>query len=228
VTTADDERAIAWIDLFWLPLCAGGHVVRWNGRLYEWISARRAHRSTLSLYHCGLMLRLDDITYAVEMGPVWNVHDSDRGVVCEGPVGTKWLGRFRAFRYELRCWPGGYIPDVAEAVDSPVRITADSTRVAGVLRVLQEVPALTWGRDELGTGEMWNSNSIVAWALARTGHDMSTIRPPARGRAPGWGAGIELAERQMGKSSGSRRGSASQAEGTPGSRRRTCRGTRHP
>ena len=62
--------------------------------------------------------------------------------------------------------------------------------------VLHELPALTWGRDELGTGEMWNSNSAVAWALARTGHDMGAIRPPAGGRAPGWTAGLVLADRQ--------------------------------
>jgi len=142
------------------------------------------------------MIDLHDITYAVEMGPVWNVSDADRGVVAEGPVGSRWLGRFRAFRYEVRCWPGGRIPDVGAAVDSPVRITEDPTRVAAVVGVLREVPALTWGRDELGAGEMWNSNSAVAWALARAGQAMVAIRPPHAGRAPGWAAGLVLADRQ--------------------------------
>ena len=148
------------------------------------------------LYHCGLVLSLDNVTYAVEMGPVWNVSDADRGVLAEGPVGSRWLGRFRAFRYEMRCWPGGRIPDIAEAVDSPVRTTEDPARVAAVLDVLPEMPVLTWGRDELGAGEMWNSNSAVAWALARTGHDMDAIGPPPGGRAPGWTAGLVLAGRQ--------------------------------
>jgi hypothetical protein len=188
----------AGIDLYWLPLGAGGHVVRWNGRLYESWVARREHRAPADLYHCGLMLTLDGVGYAVEMGPVWNVSDADRGVVVEGPVGSRWLGRFRAFRYEMRCWPGGRIPDLAEAVDSPVRVSADPARVAAVLAVLRDLPALTWGRDELGVGEMWNSNSAVAWALARTGHDMDEIAPPAGGRAPGWGAGLALARRQTG------------------------------
>jgi hypothetical protein len=201
VETPDPD---AWIDLFWLPLGAGGHVVRWNGRVYEWMTARREHRAALRLYHSGLMLRLDGVTYAVEMGPVWNVPDADRGVVCEGPVGMAWLGRFRAFRYELRCWPGGRIPDVAEAVGSPRRTTVDRDCVSAVLDVLREAPGLTWGRDELGTGEMWNSNSVVAWALARTGHDMDEIGPPPGGRAPGWGAGLVLADRQRtGLASGS-------------------------
>ena len=186
----------AGIELFWLPLGAGGHVVRWNGRVYERWVARREHRAPADLYHCGLMLSLDGVGYAVEMGPVWNVSDVDRGVVAEGPVGSRWLGRFRAFRYEMRCWPGGRIPDLAEAVASPVRTTSDPERVAAVLAVLRDIPVLTWGRDELGAGEMWNSNSAVAWALARTGHDMDAIVPPAGGRAPGWGAGLVLAGRQ--------------------------------
>ncbi len=190
------EPVDASVDLFWLPLGAGGHVVRWNGRVYEWWCSRREHRPPADLYHCGLVLRLDGISYAVEMGPVWNVPDADRGVLVEGPVGARWLGRFRAFRYEMRCWPGGYIPDLAQAVDSPVRTTQDPTRVAAVLDVLKGIPPLTWGRDELGAGEMWNSNAAVAWALARTGHDMSAIGPPRGGRAPGWAAGLVLAERQ--------------------------------
>ncbi|TIC80690.1 hypothetical protein E8D34_18300 [Nocardioides sp. GY 10113] len=177
---------------------AGGHFVRLNGRIYEGWSARRERRAPLDLYHAGLMVRLGEETYAVEMGPVWNVADADRGVVREGPVGAAWLGRFRAFRYEVRCWPGGRIPDLAEAVDSPVRTTTDPRRAAAVLAVLRQVPGLVWGRDQLGAGEMWNSNSVVAWALARTGHEMGAITPPRGGRAPGWSAGLDLAARQGG------------------------------
>lgn len=192
-----EEESAAWVDLYWLPLGAGGHFVRWNGRVYEWLVARRERRSASDLYHTGLAIGLGDVVCTVEVGPVWNVPDAERGVVCEGPVGSRWLGRFRAFRYEVRCWPGGYIPDAAEAVESPVRVTEDPTRAAAVLQVLRDVPALTWGRDELGAGEMWNSNSVVAWALARTGQDMDSISTPAGGRAPGWRAGLELARRQV-------------------------------
>jgi hypothetical protein len=187
------EWMAASVDLYWLPLGAGGHVVRWNGRIYERWSAWREHRPPSDLYHSGLMVSADEITYAVEMGPVWNVSDSGRGVLCEGPVGSSQLGRLRAFRYEVRCWPGGHLPDVAEAVASPVRVTDDPATVTALLEVLKQVPPLVWGRDELGTGDMWNSNSVVAWALARTGHDMNSIRPPTGGRAPGWRAGLVLA-----------------------------------
>jgi hypothetical protein len=53
-----------------------------------------------------------------------------------------------------------------------------------------------WGRDELRAGEMWNSNSVISWLIARSGLDVESIRPPARGRAPGWRAGVVVAIRR--------------------------------
>ena len=185
-----------WVDLYWLPLGAGGHCVRWNGRVYEGVAAAWQRRARADLYHAALLIRSAGTTYAVEMGPVWNVAAMDRGVVVEGPVGARPLGRFRAFRYEVRCWAGGSIPDLGEAVGEPQRVSADPGQVAAVLRALPTVPALTWGRDELGAGDMWNSNSVVAWALAVTGHEMAGIQPPPHGRAPGWRAGLWLAQRE--------------------------------
>ena len=186
----------AWIDLYWLPLGAGGRCVGWNGRVYERVVAARQRRSRYDLYHSALQIHSGGVTYAVEMGPAWNVAEPDRGVVCEGPVGARLLGRSRAFRYEVRCWSGGSIPDLAESVGEPRRVTDDPAQAAAVLVLLPQVPPLTWGRDELGTGDMWNSNSLVAWALARSGHDMEAITPPHGGRAPGWLAGLRLPERQ--------------------------------
>jgi len=43
--------------------------------------------------------------------------------------------------------------------------------------------------------EMWNSNSVVAWALAVGGADVCSLRPPPGGRAPGWNAGLVVAQR---------------------------------
>ncbi len=56
-------------------------------------------------------------------------------------------------------------------------------------------PVLTWGRDKFRTGEVWNSNLLTAWLLARSGHDTVAIRPPIGGRAPGWAAGPAVAAR---------------------------------
>jgi hypothetical protein len=60
---------------------------------------------------------------------------------------------------------------------------------------LPSCPRLVWGRDELRAGEMWNSNSVIAWLIAATGLPTDALRPPAPGRAPGWNAGLEVARR---------------------------------
>ena len=113
----------------------------------------------------------------------------------EGPVGSRFVGRFRLFRYEVRRWRDGVIPDISEAVSSPVRVTEDPNRASQILDLVQYVPSLVWGRDEGHTGEMWNSNSVVAWLLAGAGLDPDRIQPPSGGRAPGWRAGIVIAHR---------------------------------
>jgi hypothetical protein len=99
------ELQDASVDLYWLPLGAGGRSVRWNGRLFEAAMARREHRPVEDLYHSALEVIGQDRRFVIEMAPVWNVDAVDRGVVREGPVGTRWLGRSRLFRYEVRCWP---------------------------------------------------------------------------------------------------------------------------
>jgi len=186
------------VDLYWLPLGAGGRSVRWNGNVYEALAAWHEHRPARSLFHAALEVQHDGARYVIEMAPVWNLKTLDRGVVREGPVGSRWLGRFRAFRYEVRCWRDGTIPDIAEAVDSPRRVSANEVQAGALLDVLRSVPSLTWGRDEIHAGEMWNSNSLVAWLLDRTGHDMCAVYPPPGGRAPGWEAGRKLAAADRG------------------------------
>jgi hypothetical protein len=105
------------------------------------------------------------------------------------------LGRLRFFRYEVRCWRDGRIPDVAEAIESPQRMTDDPRLALRVLELAPAIPTPVWGRDELEAGEMWNSNSVVAWLLARSGVDPRRAQLPAGGRAPGWDAGLAVALR---------------------------------
>ena len=137
---------------------------------------------------------------------MWGNPAVDRGVVVEGPVGSRLLARSRAFRYEVRCWRDGVIPDAAEAVDSPRTLTTEAGRVRRAMELLCQVPPLVWGRDEIRAGEMWNSNSMVAWLLARSGVDPDdpVLALPARGRAPGWRAGLVLAARDRSASSSGR------------------------
>ena len=185
----------AQVELYWLPLGAGGGAgcVRWNGRIFEAIAARQQRRPRCDLYHSALLVRLGADRYAIEMAPAWGNTERDRGVVGEGPVGLPWLGRSRFFRYEIRRWRGGTIPDIADAVASPQRLDTDVVRTGRLLDLVPAFPAATWGRDELQAGEMWNSNSLTAWLLARSGHQAGAVRPPARGRAPGWSAGLAVA-----------------------------------
>jgi len=167
--------------------------VRWNGRLFEALVARHEHRSARDLFHSALEVHVDSDRFVIEMTPVWGNTASDRGVVWEGPVGLRSLGRFAAFRYEIRRWHGGVIGDVDEAVASPAHLSHDAARARRLLDLVPSVPVLIWGRDELHTGDMWNSNSLTAWLLARSDHDTSALRPPAHGRAPGWRAGLAAA-----------------------------------
>jgi hypothetical protein len=102
-------------------------------------------------------------------------------------AGARWAGRFRIFRYEIRLWRGGRVPDVAEAVDSPRRLSDQEQLARHLLEVVPRVPTPVWGRDELGTGEMWNSNSVIAWEIARSRIDAESIQPPQGGRAPAGG-----------------------------------------
>jgi hypothetical protein len=186
------------VDLLWIPLGAGGHVVRWNGRAYEALKAYLEHRPRCDLYHSALEVGVAGERVVIESAPIRDDRGRERGVVAEGPVGTSWAGRFRLFRYEIRRWHGGSIPDANDAVEGPVRVADDLDRAQRVLDLVPSVPTLVWGRDELCTGDMWNSNSLISWLLVRAGVGPEAIQPPAGGRAPGWDAGLVVARREMG------------------------------
>jgi hypothetical protein len=190
--------ARASIELYWLPLGAGGWFVRLNGRIYEAIHALLERRRPLDLYHSALEVRVPEGRYVLEN--CWPIPDADgasRGVVVQGPVASRRIARWRVFRYEVRRWRDGVIADAGEAVASPQFLSDDPLRARRLLELVGSLPRPVWGRDELGTGEMWNSNSVVSWLLARSGLPMNAIRPPAGGRAPGWQAGLVTARRQQ-------------------------------
>ncbi len=203
VSGSDREDSIAratshgGIDLYWLPLGAGGWFVRLNGRIYEAIRARMDGRQTLDLYHSALEVRVPEGRFVIEVSwPIQDAEGAARGVAFEGPVGSRSLARFRVSRYELRRWRNGIIPDVDEAVASPQRLTDDPALAHRLLDLIASVPRLVWGRDEMGIGEMWNSNSVISWLIARSGLPTHAIQLPAGGRAPGWDAGLVVARRR--------------------------------
>jgi hypothetical protein len=120
------------VDLYWLPLGAGGHSVRLNGRIFEALAAGLARRPRLDPYHSALEVRLGGERYVIESAPI---------------------------------------------------------------ALAPEVPTPVVGRDELRAGEMWNSNSLIAWLIVGAGLPVDSVHPPAGGRAPGWDAGIVVARR---------------------------------
>lgn len=186
------------IDLFWLPLGAGGWFVRFNGRLYERVKAASERRPRRDLYHTALGVSLPEGDFVIENAwPIPDGNGRSRGVTVEGPVGSRRLGRFRVFRYEVRRWPGGVIADMGYAVASPIRVSHDQEQARRLLSLTEEVPNHIWGRDELGTGDMWNSNSVISWLLTRAGIDAGALRPPVNGRVPGWATGITAADTRV-------------------------------
>ncbi|MGE0170332.1 universal stress protein [Nocardioides sp.] len=197
-SVAEPAPAFA-VDLLWIPLGAGGSpLVRWSGLAFEAIVARKERRARQRLFHSALEVYADGVRHVIEMTPVWGQPGVDRGVVREGPVGSKLLGRSRLFRYEVHRWLDGTIPDRASAEDSPQRLSTEAGAARAVLALAASFPTATWGRDEFLAGEMWNSNSLTSWLLARSGHDLEPLEPPAQGRAPGWGAGLVVAARAQG------------------------------
>jgi hypothetical protein len=177
------------MELYWLPLGAGdtSGCVRANGRIFEAVVAHRQRRGPAGLYHSALMVRLDGACYAIEMAPAWGHREQDRGVVAEGPVGLPWLGRSRFFRYEIRRWRDGVIPDIAEAVDSPGNLDTDAGLAGRLLDLVPAFPAVTWAamnceqaKCETRTLSSPGCSCAAATRPARSGRRPAAVLPDGR------------------------------------------------
>ena len=94
VTASSRLRATSGsVDLYWLPLGAGGHSVRLNGRIFEAVAARLERRSPCDLYHSALLVRVPEGQFVIEQAPVSDSNGEERGVVAEGAVGSRWAIR---------------------------------------------------------------------------------------------------------------------------------------
>ena len=191
------DPAEATIVLLWIPVGAGGHLVGHTSRWWERVHAMLARRKPQLLLHAALDIHVDHDHYVIEMAPQWSGPRVDRGVVATGPVGLRWLGRSALFRYEVRCWRGGTIPDRRWAVEDPIPSLRQGGRRPIAAATHPRIPhAPTWGRTVLDTGETVESNSLVSWLLTVNGVTATDPEPPTGAHAPGWLAGLAMARRR--------------------------------
>ena len=131
----------------------------------------------------------DGERYTIELAPSPDGDGASRGVVATGAVGSRHLGWWRLFRYEVRCWRGGTIPDLDWAVGGPRRLTCDAAVARRVLELVAAAPTPVWGRDELDAGRDVELE-LGGRLAARPRRTVDRRCPPALGgRAPGWDAG---------------------------------------
>jgi hypothetical protein len=212
IAAAHNESRVG-IDLYWLPVGASARFVRLGAVMFEAMAAGRASRRRVDLYHAALEVRTPESRFVVELAPyIWGAKArACRGVVVEGPVGSLRASRARLFRYEVRCWRDGVIVAAEHAIESPVRVSDDPDAARRILDLVPSVPLHTWGRDELGLGEMWTSNSVISWLLVQACAGAAGVQPPPGGRAPGWEAGLHVAAWQ-GRSTSTRVGVTGDAQ----------------
>ena len=83
------------------------------------------------LYHSALVATLGDDHYFIEMAPVppppTRCHPTEASSH-DGAVGSPLAERLRTFRYEIRCWRNGNIPDLHHAVEQPCLADTRRTR----------------------------------------------------------------------------------------------------
>src|SRR5262249_58871516 len=97
MTSMDEQegRLAPAVDLYWIPLGAGGYVVRWSGKLYEALKALAEHRPRLDLYHSALQIWLADDRFVIQCAAILNLRGAERGGVAGGAVGVRGRGPLR-------------------------------------------------------------------------------------------------------------------------------------
>ena len=207
------------VDLYWLPLGAGGHSVRLNGRVFEAVAARLGRRPPCDLYHSALEVRVPEGRFVIEMAPVPDGNGDERGVVAEGAVGSRRAGAL---------------------ADLPLRGAPLARRDHPGRRRSGREPAAAVGRSGAGTAcarpRSSRSHAGVGPRRARRGRDVEleladlladrALRASARDRPPTrrW-ARAGLGSRARGRASPGRDVTACGASGDLPTLRRRCRST---
>lgn len=126
-------------DLYWIPLGAGGHYVRFSGRVFEAIEAARRRRSSTT------PLSSSSSTASATRSSSLRSPDADEASRGVGAVGSRRASRLRLLRYEVRCWRAGSTPDLCYAVEGPDRLTGDARAARRLLDLVATVPLPVWG-----------------------------------------------------------------------------------
>ena len=79
MTGADEFADQAYVDLYWIPLGAGGWFVKRNGRLYEAVVALRDRRARCDLYHSALEVAVPEGRFVIEQAPVPSTRSAPEG-----------------------------------------------------------------------------------------------------------------------------------------------------
>ena len=187
----------AYVDLYWLPLGAGGHSVRYNGRVFESVVARLEKRPVRDLYHSALVVRVPDGEFVIEQAPAFHGDGGLRGVVAEGAVGSRRPRQATplSLRDQMLAWRRH--PGRERGRREPRRLTNDPASRSASSTSFADVPTPGLGtrrarcrRDvELELGD------LLADRAQRHRTSMACIRQHD-GRAPGWRAGVVVARRQ--------------------------------
>ena len=82
-----EGRLAPAVDLYWIPVGAGGYVVRLSGKLYGALKALAEHRPRLDRYHAPLQIWLPADRFVIECAAILNLRGKERGVVAGGRSG---------------------------------------------------------------------------------------------------------------------------------------------
>jgi hypothetical protein len=109
------------IDLYWLPLGAGGHSVRLNGRVFEAVAAPLERRRPCDLYHSALEVRIPEGRFVIEMTPIPDGNGAERGVAAE--AGSEADGRAASGCSATRCAAG--VAESSRTITKQSRVRSD-------------------------------------------------------------------------------------------------------
>src|SRR4029450_6882272 len=101
-----EGRLAPAVDLYWIPLGAGGYGVRLSGKLYETLKALVERRPRRDLYPSARQSWLPEDRFVIECAAILNLRGEERGVVAGGPVGMSWRARSGALRPDTRVGSG--------------------------------------------------------------------------------------------------------------------------